>query len=173
MAKEAPAGRGAGPEGRIVRAGGKDGPQVVASKGKRWTDKAEEIFLDCLAASCNVTWSARQTGFSREAIYRRRRLDPGFRARWDAALDQGVARIDMLLVRNAEAYLEGRPPDPDTPIPVMSVQDAIAILKLHRASTAGAEGKRPGWLGRPRTLDEMRDSILTKFSAIERHRGKA
>jgi hypothetical protein len=144
---------------------GKDGPQVIRSTGKRWRDEAETLFLDHLAATCNVTAAAEVAGFSREAIYKRRRQDPGFAERWQAALEQGYARIEMALVRRASDALEGFAPDPDTPIPAMTVQDAVTILKLHGAAVKG-EGRAPGWRARPRSLDEMRDSILAKLEAI-------
>jgi len=161
-----------GPEGTILRAGGKDGPQIIASKGKRWTDAAEEIFLDSLAASCNVTLSAKACGFSREAIYRRRRRDPRFAGLWQTALAQGYARLEAALVRAAIDTMEGRAPDPDSPIPPMSARDAITLLKFHRDSVHGA-GHRPGWRGRPRSLDEVKQSILRKFAALDRARGAA
>ena len=159
-----------GPAGKIARAGGKDGAQIVHSRGKRWTDAAEALFLDALAASCNVTWSAAQCGFSKEALYARRRRDPAFAARWLDALVQGYFRIEAGLVAAAIATIEGRVPDPDFPIPAMTVADIIAILKLHRATVHG-EGKSPGWRGRPRSLDEMKQSILAKLSAFDRARG--
>ena len=167
MEKASEKARAAGPEGTSLRAGGKDGPQLVASTGKRWTDEAEEIFLDRLAASCNVTLAAKAAGFSREAIYRRRRMDPGFAERWQAALAQSYARIELALAKRAEDALAGFAPDPDTPIPVMSVADAIAVLKLHHASVHGGEGSRPGWPARPRSLEEVGESILRKMDAIE------
>jgi hypothetical protein len=150
--------------GTTIRSG-KDGPQVVRSEGARWTDESEARFLDHLAASCNVTHSAGLTGFSREAIYKRRRNDPGFAERWQAALEQGYARIEMLLVQRATETLEGHVPDPDTPLAEMNVRDAINVLQLHRAAVKG-EGRSPGWRARPRSLDEMRDSILAKLEAI-------
>src|SRR6187401_409511 len=110
---------GAGPAGTGIRAG-KDGPQLIRSSGKRWTEEAEAIFLDHLAASCNVTAAAEAAGFSREAIYKRRRHDPCFAERWQAALEQGYARIEMALVRRAADALEGLAPDPDTAIPAMT-----------------------------------------------------
>ncbi|HEX4693984.1 hypothetical protein [Sphingomonas sp.] len=145
---------------------GKDGPQVVTITGHRWTDEAEAKFLDHLAASCNVTAAAAACGFSKEAIYRRRSADPVFAERWQAALAQGYARIEMALVGRAADAMEGLVPDPDTPIPEMTVRDAIAVLGLHRASVKG-EGRRPGWRARPRSLDQVRESILTKLEAIE------
>src|SRR5690606_39249056 len=101
-------------------------------------------------------------GFCATALYQRRRRDAGFAARWQAALEQGYVRIEMLLIERAVDTLEGRMPDPDTPIPVMTVHDAIAVLQLHRAAVKG-EGRRPGWRPRPRSLDEVRDEILVRL----------
>jgi hypothetical protein len=158
------------PAGAIVRASGKDGPQLIRSGGERWTEEAEEIFLDCLASSNNATWAAGQCGFSREAIYKRARRDPGFAERMAAARALAHGRIDEALARAAEDFLAGREPAPDAPIVAMTVQDAIAIQKLHLASKR-SHGRRPAWPARPRTLDEVRDSILTKLSAIARKNG--
>lgn len=164
------------PAGTILRADGKDGPQIIASTGKRWTDKAEQVFLDALGASCNVTHAAAASGFSRVVVYRRRREDPAFAARWRAALEQGYLRLEMLLVQRATGLLEGDPgghlPDPEAPFPDMTVRDAIAILQLHRAAVKGDGARHPGWRARPRSLEEMRASILTKLEAIEAARAK-
>ena len=51
-----------------------------------------------------------------------------------------------------------------------SVEQVIAIQKLNRPIQTG-EGRRPAWPARPRTLDEVRGSILGKLSAIARKRG--
>lgn len=75
-----------------------------------------------------------------------------------------------MLVETAERTVEGRGPDPDSPIPNMTVAEAIAVLKLHRPELRG-EGKAPGWRARPRSMDEIRGSILRKLSALERSRG--
>ena len=155
-----------GPAGLCVR-GGKDGPQVVESLGHRWSEAAQEIFLDHLGATCNYRMSAARTGFSRETVFKRRRRDPVFARLCREAVGQGRARIDALLVEGAERLLDGRGPDPDSPIPVMTVAEAIAIVKLH-APGDGESGRQPGWRGRPRSLEEMRDSILAKFEAIAR-----
>ena len=159
-----------GPKGTAVR-NGKDGPQIVHSDGRRWTDEAEEIFLDCLAASNNARWAAAQCGFSTGAIYARARRDPGFHERMAAARAFGYGRVDELLVRGAEDFLAGKPHDPDSPMPPMTWQDAIAIQKLHRATQTGEGGRRHSWPARPRSLGEVHGSILKKLSAIARKRG--
>jgi hypothetical protein len=145
---------------------GKDGPQLIRSTGKRWSEEAEAVFLDHLAASCNVSVAAAAAGFTRFTTYKRRRRDPGFAKRWQAALEQGYARIETLLVQRAIEVLEGFEPDPDTPIPVMTVKDAQSLLGVHRRSVEGGPRSRREW-ARPRSLDEMRDSILRKLEVIE------
>ncbi|HEV2815991.1 MAG TPA: hypothetical protein VGW40_02020 [Allosphingosinicella sp.] len=169
MGKKKSGGR-TGPKGSIARASGKDGPQIVHSDGHRWTDEAEEIFLDSLAASNNARWSADQCGFSTAAIYARARRDPGFHERMAAARAIARDRIDEGLYRAAEDFLAGKPADPDAPLVVTSVDQAIAIQKLNRPPES-IDRRRPAWPARPRTLDEMRGSILKKLSAIARKRG--
>jgi len=159
-----------GPKGSSTRASGKDGPQIIHSDGHRWTDEAEGIFLDALAASNNARWSADQAGFSTAAIYARARRDPGFHERMAAARAMARDRIDEGLYRAAEDFLAGKMPDPEAPLVVTSVDQAIAIQRLNRPAETGG-GRRPAWPARPRTLDEMRASILKKLSAIARKRG--
>jgi hypothetical protein len=144
---------------------GKDGPQLIRSTGKRWSDAAEALFLDHLAATCNVTAAAAACGFSCTAIYKRRRRDPAFAQRWQAALELGAGRINALLLQRATEALEGFAPDPDSPIPRMTVKDALAILGHHRREVEGGPRSRRQW-ARPRSLDEMADSIMRKLEAI-------
>jgi hypothetical protein len=162
--------RASGPAGEILRAGGKDGPQLVRSGGQRWTEQAEEIFLDCLAASNNAKWAAEQCGFSKATIYGRARRDPAFAEKMAAARAQAHGRIDEGLSRAAEDFLAGKGPGPESPFAPMTIQDAINIQKLNRAVQTG-EGRRPAWPARPRSLAEVHDSILKKLSAIARKRG--
>jgi len=159
-----------GPPGRGVRASGKDGPQIIASSGARWTDEAETLFLDTLAATNNVTRAAEAAGFSREAIYARARRDSEFAEKMAHARAIGCGTIDDALYAAAAAILSGKPPPSDCPWPNMSVAEAIAISRLNRPAE-GREGRRPAWPARRRSLAEVHESILTKLSAIARHHG--
>lgn len=155
-----------GPVGTHLR-GGAHGNQIVRTSGHRWSDEAEEIFLDALALTCNAALAAAQAGFSPNAVYRRRRNDPRFAERWQTARQQGVARLDLLLIRGAEAALEGRDPDCESPLPPMTVADAIAIVKMYGEKPDG-ERRHRDWQARPRELEEVRASILRKLEAVER-----
>lgn len=159
-----------GPPGTGRRASGKDGPQIIESSGARWTDQAEAIFLDALAATNNVRAAAERAGFSKEAIYARARRDPEFAEKKAHARAIGCGRIEDGLYLAADHILSGKPVPPDCPWPNMSVQEAIAIARLNRPAQAG-EGRRPAWPARRRTLAEVHESILRKLSAIARQRG--
>ena len=169
--EERPGGRQCGPAGTTIHTG-RHGTQIVTTRGHRWSDEAEEIFLDHLAATANISASAKACGFTTQALYSRRRTDPAFQQRWNVALAQGYAHLEALLVQRAIEALEGFAPDPDTPIIIrdMTVKDALILLGHHRRAIEGGPRSRREW-ARRRSLDEVRDSILTKLEAIERARG--
>ena len=145
---------------------GKDGPQIIRSTGKRWSEEAETVFLDHLAATCNVTAAAEACGFSGPAIYARRRNDPAFAERWQAALETGHAHIRMLLAQRAIEALEGFEPDPEVAVlRPATFKEARELVGHHRDTVEGGPRSRRQW-ARPRSLDEVRDSILAKLEAI-------
>ncbi len=160
-----------GPPGALVQRG-RHGTQLLATDGHRWSDEAEEVFLNHLAATANVMASAKACGFSTAALYCRRRKDEAFQKRWDAALAQGYAHMEALLLQRSIEALEGFEPDPDTPIVIrdMTVKDALMLLGHHRRVLDGGALRSRRRCERPRTLDDVRNSILTKLEAIERMR---
>ena len=151
--------------GTVLRAGGKDGPQRVRVAGKWWTPEVEAAFLDHLAASCNVAWSAAQTGFSAVTVYNHRRTDPAFARRWQDALDDGYIRLETELLGTAVGYVERLRADDELPLKHMSVREAVSLLNRHGRGDPATRGGR--FQARPRSLDEVRDSILAKLEAIE------
>lgn len=163
--------RGGGPEGSRVRYGEGGRAKLIRTKGRQWSDEAEIIFFDALAASCNVRHAAEAAGATVYTVHRQRRLRPEFALRWDAALAQGHARLEMALVEAALDSLENVDFDAERPIPRMTVDQAIRIVQLYRGPVRG-DGAAPGRRPRRRSLDEVRASILKKLEAIENARGR-
>lgn len=130
----------------------------------RWTQEDEEAFLDTLACTANVRAAAREVGFSTMAIYARRRRDAAFAAKWQAALAQGVARIQAALVRTAADSMEGVEFDDDRPIPKMSVDQVLNLMKLHGHILGLCEPHQRRTIRR-RPLEDMKDSLLRKAQA--------
>lgn len=134
--------------------------------GAQWSDEAEEAFFDQLGATCNVRASAAAVGFTTFTVYRQRRLRPEFRARWQAVLEQGYARLEMDMVQAALDTFEGEDFGADRPIPRMTVDQAMNLLKLHRAEARGEQRGRPGRRAVPRGIEYYRESIRRKVEAI-------
>ena len=159
--------------GRTVRQAKNGKTQVIRTKGKRWSDKAEEVFLEELAATCNVTASAEKAGFSTVAIYRRRMHWPSFAAAWEQSLAQGFARLEVQLVELATDSLRVGEIAGDAPAPAMSVDQALNLLRLHRASVRGGAPQRYDARALPPDPEAVRASILRKIEAVERATARA
>lgn len=100
------------------------------------TDRAREIFLKTLTATCNVTRSAKRAGMGRSAVYDWRQDDDDFARAWDEAIEAAADRLEQVAFRRAttgksdrmlEILLKGHRPkyrdkqligsDPDNPLP--------------------------------------------------------
>jgi hypothetical protein len=77
------------------------GPAQRVRAHKQWCDEDEDVFLDALAATCNVTLACEQADVSHTTVYRQRRLRADFTIKWQAALEQGYAAMEMALVEAA------------------------------------------------------------------------
>lgn len=75
--------------------------EAGAAKRQYWTKAREAAFFAELGASANVTRSAAAAGMSVRAAHLRRQRNPAFAAAWLAALDQGYAELEALLLRQA------------------------------------------------------------------------
>jgi len=153
--------------GRVVRPEKNGGTKVVRTHA-RWSQKSERIFLEELAATCNVRAAAEKCGFSTTAIYQRRMRWPGFAAAWAEAIEQGYARIEAMLIERATDSLRTEPIEGSGEAPAMSVAQAMNLLKLHRASVRGGAPQNYAAREKAPDMDEVRASILRKIEAIKR-----
>lgn len=135
----------------------------------QWSEEVEELFLDLLAASCNVTLACEEAGVGHTSVYRQRRTRADFAAKWQGALEQGYARLEVELVRTAIDSLADAPFDGERPIPKMSAETALKVLQAHRAAVKSV-GKAGGWQAPHRNVEHYRASILRKIEAIRNAR---
>ncbi|WP_309611170.1 hypothetical protein [Sphingomonas sp.] len=66
-------------------------------------------------ASCHVIRAAEEAGVSHSSVYRRRRTNAAFAVKWQAALVQGYARLEIEMVRAAIEAVTGVDYDADRP----------------------------------------------------------
>lgn len=118
---------------------GSDGTIRMVRDGRyTLTDTKRAIFLDHVAATCNVRYAAEKVGVVTTALYAARRRDPEFAEQWRAAIHMGYDRLEALLVQRAlsprllplGAGKVGVPPPSDT----LDIDPdlALRLLSLHR-----------------------------------------
>ena len=149
---------------------------MKASAG-RWSKTKERAFLTELAAGATVRRACAAVGLSDTALYNRRASDPHFAKAWAAVAEVRRVRLGEYLVEAVNRALDpdSLPIDEDeAQLPKPTIAEAIQIAKMKGPAPAadappGCEEIRRGvWRPVPPTLDEVKDSILTKLDALIR-----
>jgi hypothetical protein len=98
----------------------------------RWGKAKEEMFLAELHASGNFSRAARAIGMSPQAISRRRRNDPRLEQACEEAVAAAASRLGwMVVAAGNQAFDPDDLPEPgESPLPPVTVREAIDILKL-------------------------------------------
>lgn len=141
--------------------------QIARARLKQWTPRIEDRFLAVLSATCNVKAACAEVGMTAASAYAHRKRWRAFAERWDDAVWIAYMRLENALFSNA-ANLFSSPELPvEMAMPPMSVEQVIHLMHMHKHQVHGL-GRAPGVREppRPKTLDEVRPSILRKFSAF-------
>jgi hypothetical protein len=155
----------------LVLQPGADGVRAARSGAGRWTAAAEKRFFSALADRANVRSAAAAAGFSTNAIYARRARRPEFRRLWEAAVETGKARLQMLLMDVAERAFDPELLDVSEEAPQVSVSEALNILKARegKEKELGASGRGWGDSAEPmneQEADELRAHIAGKLDRL-------
>jgi hypothetical protein len=140
--------------------------RVKARRASRQTitDEQVETFFATLADTCNVVRSAKAAGFTANWAYRRRKTDAAFRNGWAAAVREGYAKLELVLLERA---MKGTPrlvrtaKGSDRVMREYSTALAVALLRRH-AETADCAAEAPG----EDELSEVRERILEKLQRL-------
>ncbi|RIA37857.1 hypothetical protein DFR49_3746 [Hephaestia caeni] len=157
--------------------------QIRNRRRDGFTVQARQTFLDTLAATCNVTASARATGLRVATFYWQRKRDPGFALAWQEALTIGYERLEAALLQYAIARIGTDRIDPtaadaaaisdsvvtaleNRTVSIAELQFALALLNRHEA---GAQGRAALRKGTKRASAAETDAALTrKLDALAR-----
>jgi len=140
--------------------------QIARTRAGQWTAAGEDRFLEVFAATCNARAAYEAAGKSKGSAYTHRRRWPAFARRWAAAEETGYARVEMALLENLLSTPEL---PPECPMPPMSVDQALQLLRLHQSQVRSA-GRAPGRRPRTRTFEELRPAIVRKLEIVLRAR---
>lgn len=118
------------------------GPQLKETRARRFRKADKAVFLDTLAATCNIAASARACGFSVSTIKRHQDKNATFRKSVRRALTTGYKRLETAMLERTihgveeEVWHAGKVVG--TKI-VYSDQIGLRLLALHRDSVETPE----------------------------------
>lgn len=134
--------KGAASAGEELVAEGKTRLKVKRRSPQDITEEQIATFFETLADTCNVSLAARRAGFTANWAYRRRKYDAKFRNSWSAAVREGYAKQELVLLERA---MKGTPKvirraGGDETIREYSNTLAIALLRRHAETIDGLDG---------------------------------
>jgi hypothetical protein len=150
--------------------GGGKRVQIARARVKQWTPRVEDRFLATLAATCNVKAACAEVGMTAASAYGHRQRWPAFGRRWEAAVEEGMVRLEAALIETACNLFSAPDQPPEVAMPQVRFQDAMMLLAMRRKAASGF-GRPPGRQRRRVTPEELRDRIVRKLKAIVRAEG--
>jgi hypothetical protein len=147
-------------------------PQRRRTRRNSWKcERNRKAFLENLAATCNVTLAAKMANLCAHGGYMLRLAEPAFREQWGRALAEGRERLRDLLHEHAAEALGAERVEGSVVSEKMreyGTKLALTLLKLHDPDAA-RERAALGGRKRPRSVEELRASILSKLEEAAAH----
>lgn len=143
----------------------------AAGKAEQKRKAKEEIFFRELAMVCNVSAALRAAGLLRKSsqIYERRRRDPEFRVRWEEAIGESYAMLELeMLERSRHGENRAAPAsEAERRRRELSDRQALTLLRTHKSLVKG----RVPHTQRPMRGEKLRDALEKRLSEINRRLG--
>ena len=137
----------------------------------QWTKEKRDIFFSALSELCNVTAAAKAAGFDdSHSVYRQKAKDAEFRERFEAAVSEGYARLELEMLQRSR-FGEDRPADAGSSnerLRQIPTALAMSLLKLHQSNMRG----RPlAAAQRPMRGAKLKDELELRLAEINRRLG--
>jgi hypothetical protein len=145
------------------------GARSVRPATERWSIDKERAFFAVLADRANVRAAARAAGVSTQAVYRRRSTRPEFRRHWDAAVETGKARLQMLLMDAAERSFDPELIEVSDEQPKISASEALRLLSTRIGKDlelAGWDAAADGMTAGEDDVADVRQKIARKLDRL-------
>lgn len=163
-------GEGAEPKGSAIEAG------RAKRAASPWTKEKTAIFFRELSILCNVSEALRRAQLTKQSstVYDRRRTDAAFRARWDEAIVESYALLELEMLERTR-FGDDRP-EPRTEVEKrlrqVSTAQAMQLLKLYHARVKANGGAAPAQPRQARRISRQRareiranlDRMLSEFN---------
>jgi len=159
-----------GNEGELTVAGGAR-PQARRPRPHEWTKAKEQLFLDTLAETCNVTLAVEAAGMSLAGAYMKRKRDAAFRTGWREALGIAYSRLELVLLDrafNGTEKLTTRRDGSEERMREYPNQIALQLLRMHKDTAAeAAPENEPS----EDEIEEVRQRLFDKLQRLRKRSG--
>ncbi len=129
---------------------------IVCAPSCRKNPHWRKAFIQQLALTSDVSCAARAARVCEKTVYQAKANDPKFAENWQAALEEGYARLEMELLRRLR-HGDQQAADETK----YDFANAMRLLNYHRESAATAQS-----IQRSVTAEEIRASIDRKIEDI-------
>jgi hypothetical protein len=141
-------------------------PQLRKRAKRDWSKAKARAFLNVLAETCNVSEAVRQSGVPMTVVYRRRKMDAGFRAEWLQTIAEAYQRLELVLLERAfngtEKVVRHRDGSEER-MREYSDRLALHLLKMHRETAMEAESELA-----EEDVSEIRERIVRKLQRMKK-----
>lgn len=177
-----------GAEPMVVRRGSDGRMKVVKAGPRRWSGPVEDRFFAALSATGNIAAAARSVGFSLSTIAHRRRKWPDFARRLEEALEDAEVALEFRLAVSSGGWGGIEEAEPERPSILPSQEYEVApdpaaggsgdfdadlamrFLKWREEKRRGGVRRGRGRMPPEPSIEEVRDTVLTRIAALRRHR---
>ncbi|UVO52958.1 hypothetical protein [Sphingomonas sp. SUN039] len=126
---------------------------------KLWTADKRATFLAALAELANVAAAARLAGVPETSPYKLKLIDAKFAEAWEAAIDEGYNRLELLLLRRATYGEQADGED----APTISTTLALGLLKARQTIARRGPPKLPV----PMYGEELRTELRARLATLK------
>ena len=141
-------------------------PQLKKQAERDWSKEKASAFLTVLGETCNVSEACRRSGVPMTVVYRRRKMDAGFRAQWIETLGNAYRRLELVLLERAFDGTERVVTKGDGSERRMREYPnnmALRLLQMHRETAMEAEYESP-----TEEVDEIRERLVRKLQRLKK-----
>lgn len=141
-------------------------PQLKKKAKRDWSKAKATRFLTVLGDTCNVSEACRRSKVPMTVVYRRRKMDAGFRAEWIETIGMAYQRLELVLLERAfngtERVIRRRDGSEER-MREYSNQLGLKLLQMHRETAMEADQEIP-----TEDVAEIRERLVRKLQRLKR-----
>ena len=141
-------------------------PQLKKRAKRDWSKAKAARFLTVLGETCNVSEACRRSKVPMTVVYRRRKMDAGFRAEWVETIGDAYRRLELVLLERAfngtERVITKRDGSQER-MREYPNHIALKLLQMHREIALESESEPSA-----EDIEEIRERLVRKLQRMKK-----